>query len=265
MKTENKIALGFFLLGIVILIIIAIVRSRKNNDDSKLINLIFELDKSRDNIPEIDEDTIKSLDLQKRIILIEQNPMSMITINPDPTFERVMITQTKTNHGNFFNTNPYPSWVQDHRAMSAPLMPLNQVQTLTKGVFQDNVFSAQEGMNGSPVSSCKGDTLAFLTHKSSGLYEDEHPSDKIEHFDLNNDVPPHRGTLLPPPKPDQQLLSQDGKEEYYPVNLYSGYYNWKPYQYHYYFYPYRRYLRPYYSFYKPGRWYRHYGNYYYVW
>lgn len=32
-----------------------------------------------------------------------------------------------------------------------------------------------------------------------------------------------------------------------------------------YFYPYRRYVRPYWSNYNPGRWVRHYGNYYYTW
>lgn len=268
MKTENKIALGLFLVGIIILLIVSIVMYKRKNNDSQLINLLYDLDKNRNNIPEIDDETVNSIDFQKRIVLIEQNPMSMININPDPTFEKTMMTQTKFNHGNFFNTNPYPSWVQNcdngSCAKSSPLVPLNNVQTLVNGVFQGNVFTAEEGINGAPLMN----TASFLTHKSSGIYDEEYPSDKqnnIEHFDLNNDVPPHTGTLLPPPKPDQQLLSQNGKEDYYPINLYSGYYNWKPYQYHYYFYPYRRYLRPYYSFYKPGRWYRHYGNYYYVW
>jgi len=60
-------------------------------------------------------------------------------------------------------------------------------------------------------------------------------------------------------------LNEDRKEYYSPTNLYSGYYNWKPYGYHHNFYPYRRYLRPYYSYSYPGSWYRHYGNYYYAW
>ncbi len=60
-------------------------------------------------------------------------------------------------------------------------------------------------------------------------------------------------------------LNEDRKEYYYPYNLYSGYYNWKPYGYHHSYYPYRRYLRPYHSYNYPGSWYRHYGNYYYAW
>ena len=117
-----------------------------------------------------------------------------------------------------------------------------------------------------PICGMKGTIPAHGKHFCSEHCIIKYEENKgIEHFDLNNDVPPHRGTLLPPPKPNQELISENSKEDYYPVNLYSGYYNWKPYQYHYYFYPYRRYLRPYYSYYKPGRWYRHYGNYYYVW
>lgn len=53
------------------------------------------------------------------------------------------------------------------------------------------------------------------------------------------------------------------RDGYYPYYGYTTY-GYKPYGYHHYWYPYRRYLRPHYFHNFPGRWVRHYGNYYYV-
>lgn len=57
-----------------------------------------------------------------------------------------------------------------------------------------------------------------------------------------------------------QLAEINEKEGFYPLWLY----NWRPYGYHFNYYPYRRYLRPRGYYHYPGKWVRHYGNYYYV-
>ena len=59
------------------------------------------------------------------------------------------------------------------------------------------------------------------------------------------------------------LIEQNGIKS--PTDPYQAQYQYVPYEYHSYFYPYRRYVRPYYGYYSSGRWYKHFGNYYYVW